>query len=285
MISFKHLSAMKLIFTSLLLFVVALASQTRASDPPNTERGHADAHSGSESTQFPAETSPERDAVADNRGSRAQQHDWDLHFEDDFAGRSEPGKHYRTGPAMQAGWTVRDSVLVGKQVRDDHGSVIRTEVNFDDIDISFDFRFHGGTSFNFVIDDKNEKSVHAGHICRVSVFPKRLIAGDDKTGSMNLEVREQRKNPALAKQSKAALDALLARTRAAADVDIQPKKWHQLRVRIEGESMNVFLDGEMVIQLKSPGIAHPTKTQFGFTVNGSVIEFDNLRVFQPKVSK
>ena len=61
-------------------------------------------------------------------------------------------------------------------------------MDFDDVDIQFNFRFGDGKSFNFVIDDANEKSVHAGHICRVSIIPKYLRIGDDKTGSMNLEV-------------------------------------------------------------------------------------------------
>ena len=33
--------------------------------------------------------------------------------------------------------------------------------------------------------------------------------------------------------------------------------------------------------LRSPGIDHPTKTKFGFTVNGETIDFDNLKVYAP----
>ena len=42
--------------------------------------------------------------------------------------------------------------------------------------------------------------------------------------------------------------------------------------------MKAFLDGEMVTHLHSPGFAHPTKTKFGFTVNGQTIDFDNVVV-------
>ncbi len=210
-----------------------------------------------------------------------QQSGWELRFNDDFKGRTEIGENYRTGRGMQKAWAVVDETLVGKQINDSHGAVIRTDIEFDDIDITFDFRFQGGRSFNVVIDDKNEKSVHAGHICRVSVFPKRLIIGDDKTGAMNLEVRALRQRKDLSKREKNKLKNVLAKTTANAKVSIKPGQWHQLRVRIKGEVMKAFLDGKQVTTLRSPGIGHPTKTEFGFTVNGSAIEYDNLKVLQP----
>jgi hypothetical protein len=171
-------------------------------------------------------------------------------------------------------------VLVGKQTKDDHGAVIRTKLDFRDVDFQFDFRFQGGKSFNFVIDDANEKSVHAGHICRASVFPKQLTIGDDKTGAMNLEFRKQRKNKNLSVEKSKALQKVLDRTRSKAKVTIKQNQWYTLRIRIRGDMMKVFLDGEMVTKLKSAGFAHPTKTKFGFTVNGQSIEFDNLVVRQ-----
>ncbi|MGY8696780.1 MAG: hypothetical protein ACKVGW_21605, partial [Verrucomicrobiia bacterium] len=56
-----------------------------------------------------------------------------------------------------------------------------------------------------------------------------------------------------------------------------------LRVVINGELMEAYLDGKRVAGVRSPGIAHLTKTKFGMTVNGSTIDFDNLKVY--KVSK
>ena len=153
-----------------------------------------------------------------------------------------------------------------------------TELDFDDVDIQFDFRFSGGKSFNLVIDDANEKSVHAGHICRASIFPKSLRIGDDKTGSMNLEVRKQRQDKTLSTEDAEALQELLARTQSSAKISIKPGEWHTLRIRIRGDIMKAFLDGELVTSLRSPGFDHPTKTKFGFTVNGESIDFDNLVV-------
>jgi hypothetical protein len=225
-----------------------------------------------------------KQAKKNNRKQKQQEitsnQNWRVTFKDDFEGRNEVGEQYTTARGHEESWGVFDGVLTGKQTKDDHGAVIRTELDFTDVDFKFDFRFNGGKSFNFVIDDANEKSVHAGHICRASVFPKRIIIGDDKTGSMNLEVRKQRRNKNLSTEDGAALKELLEQTRATAKVEIKPDQWHTLRLRIRGENMKAFLDGELITSLKSPGFAHPTKTKFGFTVNGQSIEFDNLVVRQ-----
>ncbi|EMI47072.1 arylsulfatase A [Rhodopirellula sp. SWK7] len=200
-------------------------------------------------------------------------------FADDFEGRSDLGPRYDTARATMDAWTLVDGALIGMQTYDDHGAVIRTQLPFDDIDLEFDFRFNGGTRFNLVMDDKNEKSVHAGHICRVSISPKRLTIGDDKTGGMNLKVRELRQKASLSEAEKLNLANVLARTHSSAAIAIKRGEWHCLRVRIQDDIMNVTLDGEEVASLQSPGFAHPTKTKFGFTVNGATIDFDNIKVF------
>lgn len=215
--------------------------------------------------------------VADDASSTAP--DTPVLFEDDFEGRSKLGEGYRTGRGMEAGWNIRDGVLFGEQVRDDHGSTMRKQMEFGDLHVSFDFRFSGGSRFNFVIDDNNEKSVHAGHVARASVSPKRISISDDKLGSMNLDVREKRKQKSLSAEEQKALDSLLARTQASTEISAKQGEWHHLEVIIRGTVMTVHLDGKQVVTLDSPGFAHPTKTQFGMTVNGTTIDFDNLKVF------
>ena len=59
---------------------------------------------------------------------------------------------------------------------------------------------------------------------------------------------------------------------------LKPEQWHNLRVRIKGDVMKAFFDGELATSLKSPGFDHPTKSKFGFTVRGATIDFDNLKV-------
>ncbi|QDT70388.1 hypothetical protein MalM25_33360 [Planctomycetes bacterium MalM25] len=197
-------------------------------------------------------------------------------FEDRFEGREEIGEQYRTGRGHQGGWKVVEGSLVGEQVRSDHGATIRWKADYADLDLTFDFEFAGGTRFNVVFDDKKEKSVHAGHICRVSVSPRMVSLSDDKTGSMNLKVREMRKDKDLSQEKQAELQAILEETASKAKVRLKQGKRYTLRVRIEDDTMSVALDGKPVASLTSPGLAHPTKNELGFTVNGKRFVFDNI---------
>lgn len=244
-------------------------------------------HAFSEPTALaagPGSASPNSSRPEANPQS-SQKQTWTVTLKDDYEDRDEIGELYVTARGHDDSWSVQDGILIGKQTKDDHGAVIRTKLDFDDVDIQFKFRFSGGKSFNFVIDDENEKSVHAGHICRVSIFPKYLRIGDDKTGGMNLEVRKQRQTNDLSPEATQSLEALLQRTQSSAKIEIKPGQWHLLRVRIKADIMKAFLDDELVTSLKSPGFAHATKTKFGFTVNGQSIDFDDLTVRQPKSAK
>lgn len=203
-------------------------------------------------------------------------------FADDFEGRTKLGREYTTARGMEHAWQIRDGVLIGTQTNDDHGAVMRKEIDFDDLDVEFDFRFSGGTRFNFVIDDKNEESVHSGHICRVSIAPKRISVSDDMTGGMNLKVRAMRQSKTLTKEQQNTLATILQNTQASAAIKLSPDQWYRLRVRIDGDVMTASLDGKPVVKLASPGIDHPTKTKLGMTVSGETIDFDNLKVFPAK---
>ena len=201
-------------------------------------------------------------------------------FEDDF-GRKIIGDQYQhkyNNPNEV--FPIIDGVLVCHQLNPEHGSVLRRNMDFKDIDVVFDFRFSGGTSFNFVMDDQNEKSVWASHISRVSVFRNSVILQDDKTGFFNLDIRAQRQNKNLPPEDKKALDELLASKRKTAKMNFVEGQWYQLRVLLKGDTLEVWIDGMSIAKLQSPGLAHPTKTKFGWTVNGSHIDFDNLKVFQ-----
>lgn len=201
-------------------------------------------------------------------------------FSDNFDGRETIGDDYVLKGDMGKGWSLVDGVLVCAQFKEDHGSVIRRNHDFADIDLEIDFRFNGGKSFNFVLDDQNEKSVHAGHICRVSIFPKNLIVQDDKTGVMNQTIRKKRKSKNLSSAEKKQLEKLLVTKKASGKLALKKGQWYRLRIQIAGDRLTASIDDEEIASLQSPGIAHPTKTKFGMTVNGKTIEFDNLVVYE-----
>lgn len=225
---------------------------------------------------------PPKGTKLPNASAKPVKTKWITTWRDEFDDEKSLKNRYVIPDGYTGAWSIEAGHLVGRQVSNKHGSVIRAELEFGDVDIQFDFRFRGGTRFNFVIDDKHEKSVHAGHICRASISPNQIMIGDDKEGAMNLEIRRQRQATDLSDEQTKALEAILARTRAAAAVRIQPDKWHTLRLRIRGDVMKAFLDDALVTSLRSPGFAHPTKNKCGFTVIGKSIDFDNLVIRQPE---
>lgn len=155
-----------------------------------------------------------------------------------------------------------------------HGAVTRAVVPFRNAVIDFAFRFTDGKNFNLVINDKACKSVHAGHICRVSFSPARVRIADDKEGFMKNEIFEIRQD----KARRAEIQQLLKGRDVVIPNKLAEGQWHQATVTINNDTMSVRIDGESIGSLTSPGIAHPTKTDFGFTVIGHEIEFDDVRL-------
>ncbi|HRH96530.1 MAG TPA: hypothetical protein PLB55_11375 [Prosthecobacter sp.] len=191
-------------------------------------------------------------------------------FADDFE-RTELGEWKTVIPTF----TVEGGSLKGVQTRDDHGAVGRVYRPMKDVVVEFRFQLDGSTGFNAVFDDQKFKGSHAGHICRVAFAPKQLRLGDDKEGVMRNDIFEMRKDPA----RKAEADKLLVGRGSAASIALEQKKWYQVSIEIAGDQMRVSLDGKPVGYLKSPGLAHETKSSFHFTVNGKGVLFDDVRIW------
>lgn len=193
-----------------------------------------------------------------------------LLFSDDFA-RTELGAWRSSCPTF----TVADGVLKGSQTRSDHGAVTRVGAPFKDAIVECRFRLEGSPGFNVVFDDKAHKGTHAGHICRVAVTPKVIRLGDDKEGVMRNDIFAMRKDP----KRKAEADKLLVGRSASFPVKLERRQWYRLSIEIVGEEMRVCLGDKPLGYLKSPGIGHATKAEFGFTVSGKDAHFDDVRVF------
>lgn len=175
-------------------------------------------------------------------------------------------------------FSIQDGHLVGtEKPGDGHGAVIQAPVSFSDAVIEFSFRIVDGRAFNFVVNDKQCRTVHAGHICRVAVSMKGFRLGDDKEGVMRKDIFAMRKDP----NRKREADVLLVGRSRNIPFKLTANQWYRLRVAIIGDEMQVVVDDKPVGRLKSPGIGHKTKTDFGFTVKGTRIEFDNVRAWKP----
>lgn len=208
---------------------------------------------------------------------------WRIVQSDDFS-RSALGNDYVIKDVSESGWAVEKGVLVGRQTRDEHGAVIRRMLDHGDIRFECRFRFReqqDWSKFNLVFDDSNEKSVHSGHISRVSVTRRDIVLSDDKTGAMNNEIRKLRQLSTRTPEQQKLLDTTMAKTTKSVRVDLNDNIWHTLGVKIVGSEMSVELDGKPIASLASPGVNHMTRNKYGFTVSGSAIEFDDIRVAVP----
>jgi hypothetical protein len=192
-------------------------------------------------------------------------------FADEFE-RADLGEWTAAIPTF----TIQNGVLRGEQTRPDHGAVGHVKRPMKDVIVEFKFRLEGSSTFNAVFDDKNYKGSHAGHICRVTFSGKQILLGDDKEGIMRNDLFEMRKDPA----RKAEVAKQVAPRSASFPATIEQGKWHHALIELVGDRMRVSLDGQPVGLLQSPGLAHPTKNSFHFTVPGPGVLFDSVGIWK-----
>ena len=200
-----------------------------------------------------------------------------LLFSDDFE-RAEIGPRWETS---QRALAIVGGALKGGQVRSQHGAIAGVEVPFKDAIIEFKFRFEGAASISAVCDDKAYTNSHAGHICRTTITPKLIRLGDDREGGMCNDILEMRKDP----KRKAEGDKLMEGRTATFPMTIEPHRWYRLTIEIVGDEMRVSLDDKAAGYLKSPGIAHPTKGRFHFTINGKDVLIDDMKIWGAEPAK
>ncbi|TWT71396.1 hypothetical protein Pan14r_37060 [Crateriforma conspicua] len=193
--------------------------------------------------------------------------------------RRELGPDLRS---MIPDFRIEDGVLKGRQRKPDHGGSAHRLIQLPNgnVGIELRFNFQGARSFNLSCDDRSCQKVHAGHIARITVQPKRLTLYDDKEGVMRLDIRKLRKSGD--PKQKAEGDRLSADATARFPLSLQQDRWYQLRLEIVADEMKVWIDGKMAGNLKSPGLKHPTKPDLRIGVWGShpshEVHFDDLRI-------
>jgi hypothetical protein len=195
-----------------------------------------------------------------------------LLFSDDFE-RTELGDAWRV--SVRSFRIEAGAMLAGQRPEATHPAVSRTSVPFKDAVIAFRFKFDGGPRFNVVFNDKAYDGSHAGHICRVGIGPSNIQLGDDKEGTMKNEIYALRQD----EKTKAQTDPLLVGRTAKVNLKLDAGEWHWAMIEIVGDEMLVSIDGQPIGYLQSPGIAHPTKSEWGFTASGQSYRFDNVQVW------
>ncbi len=98
---------------------------------------------------------------------------------------------------------------------------------------------------------------------------------------MRNDIYEMKKDPA----KKAEVAKLLAGRQVTYPATIEAGKWYALVVETVGDEMRVTLDGKPAGFLKSPGIAHATKSKIELGVAGKDGFFDDIKVWNAEPAK
>ncbi len=151
------------------------------------------------------------------------------------------------------------------------------DVAFQDGAVQLKFKLGAKDDLGLDFVDRELKTVHAGHLCMARVTLNRITLNDSKTGTMDLKIRERRKNgeksPELAK--------LLASKTVGFPLKLEADQWHELLIVVEGDVMRATIDGNTIGEFQSEGIAHPTKRMITLAVNTSAW-VDDVKVWKLK---
>ncbi len=205
----------------------------------------------------------------------------ELIFEDDFSGEGfgEKWSHYKSESLVQEG------VLIGKTIDiDDHAGVdaIRMEGKQDlEVSVKFNFMSDQAERFNVWLDDKDYKGSHAGHICSISFSPTGGNVADAKTGAFENAIYEMKKSAAgLDEDTKKMLEGKTSRF----ELDLDREEWHTLLIRTKGDAIEVQVNGDVVCEFQSEGIAHSTKSQISLTTNINDVHYDDFSIRAAKAT-
>jgi hypothetical protein len=212
----------------------------------------------------------------------------ELLFSDDFE-RAELGKAWG---AVVPTFTLENGTLKGTQTRVNapaadgkpavvgHQAVIGTDVPTKDSVVELKFKFAGATAVSVEFDDRKFTGSHYGHICFARVTPKSVIIADQKEGSMRNDVYAMTQPSEKEERNK-----LLKGRSASFPVKLEQDKWYTLEVETVGDEMRASIDGKPVAYLKSPGIAHPTKSKLEFGCQGKDGYFDDIKIWDAEPAK
>lgn len=166
---------------------------------------------------------------------------------------------------------------VTRHAEADHGVAIFQKVEFQNGVVELRFKLGKGDTLGVDFVDRELKTVHAGHLCFARVSLDRLTLMDSKTGHMDLKIRERR----LAGDKSAELAEFLKTKSKSFPLNLDADHWYTLRVSVNEDIMQASIDGKLIGQFQSEGIAHPTKRMITLAVNKSAW-IDDVKVWKLK---
>lgn len=213
-----------------------------------------------------------------------------LIFEDDF-NRNETDE---TKEAIGNGWDSNSKSRAGgnKQVdlRDGTMHIFMHKTADHAVSVKHDAAFTNGTVVcRFMLEDKKDtlglkfadmqlKTVHAGHLFKVTIGVKKLEIADLKTGVMDLKIRTARK---AGEKLSPETQKMLATKKKSFPAKLEAGQWYNLVVKVAGDKIVVAIDGKEAGAFASEGFAHPTKRMLRLSVPREAV-VDDLKIYSAK---
>lgn len=214
----------------------------------------------------------------------------ELVFEDHF----ERNESQETTDEPQNGWGTnsRSRAKGNKQVdlkdgtmrifmhaEADHAVSVTHPAGFEDGAVSLRFMLEDAkNSLGLNFADLEFKGVHAGHLFVVNVSTKAVEIRDLKTGGMRIDMREAR--VAKKKLTEEQQQALKGKDKSFPHT-LEIGKWHDLLVKISGDTVSATLDGQLIGSFSSPGFTHPTKRTLRLGVPRQAV-VDDVKIWRKK---
>jgi hypothetical protein len=201
-------------------------------------------------------------------------------FADDFD-RAEMAPKWRVGKGF---FKVNEGVVsIAENPDDHHGAYAYVNPGFPykDIVAEFSLKMDGARTCSLMVNDRNYKESHAGHILKATVAAGgKVNVADWKYGQMANGIFEKLKDPAVSNDEKKKLRESIKDKSADFKTSADVAEWNKVRVEIVGDEMLVCIDGKPVAYLKSKGVDHPSKNAIGFEVGGKTVLVKDVKVFE-----
>lgn len=157
----------------------------------------------------------------------------------------------------------------------DHAVSLKHDAEFRNGSVKLRFMLeHSQDVLGLDFADLQLKTVHAGHLFKVSVGTKKIDIIDMKTGVMDLKIRAQRQ----AQQVSAELQNLLDTKKKSFPVNLETGRWYSLNINIQGDTLQVTIDEKQQGEFSSAGIGHPTKRALRIAVPRQAV-IDDLKIY------
>lgn len=163
-----------------------------------------------------------------------------------------------------------------------HQAHIHHDAGFRNGGVVVSFKFPGinkDETLQLGFVDREEKGIHAGHLCYGIFSAGNVTLIDHKTGVMNLELRARRQGYLDRKEALPAdLDSLIKAKQTS--VPWTPdREWHELVLVTQADEMRLSVDGQVLARHRSEGFAHPMKRWFSFLANNTVW-IDDVKIYK-----